>query len=104
MTAIVVFAAIGIGTYLFRASMLLVLGERALPAWFDNALALVGPAAIAALVASAAFTSDGRVEALPLGELVAIAAGFFVVRRTGNVLHALLVGFPTLWLLTLIGV
>jgi hypothetical protein len=39
-----------------------------------------------------------------LGELVAIAAGFFVVRRTGNVLHALLVGFPTLWLLTLIGV
>ncbi len=103
MTALLVFAAIGVGTYVIRSSMFVVLGDRALPAWLDQTMVLVGPAAIAALVASAAFTSQGRIEALPLSELLAIAAGFLVVRRTGNVLHALLVGFPTMWALALLG-
>jgi len=103
VTALIVFAAIGIGTYLIRSSMFFALGDRNLPAWLDQAMALVGPAAIAALVASAAFTADGRVHALPIPELVAIGAGFLVVRRTGNVLHALLVGFPVMWLLAALG-
>lgn len=103
MTALIVFAAIGLGTYLIRSSMFIALGDRTLPVWLDQAMTLVGPAAIAALVASAAFTSGGRVEALPLSELLAIAAGFIAVRRTGNVLHALMVGFPTLWLLAAAG-
>jgi len=103
MTALLVFAAIGIGTYLIRSSMFVVLGDRTVPVWLDQAMALVGPAAIAALVASAAFTTGGRVDALPLSELLAIAAGFLVVRHTGNVLHALLVGFPTMWVLALMG-
>ena len=103
MTALIVFAAIGVGTFLIRSSMFIALGDRTLPVWLDQAMALVGPAAIAALVASAALTSDGRVEALPLSELLAIAAGFLVVHRTGNVLHALLVGFPMLWLLASAG-
>jgi branched-subunit amino acid transport protein len=103
VTALVVFAAIGIGTYLIRSSMFFALADRKLPAWLDQAMSFVGPAAIAALVASATFTSDGRVHALPVAELVAIAAGFIVVRRTGNVLHALLVGFPTMWVLAALG-
>jgi branched-subunit amino acid transport protein len=68
MTALIVFAAIGVGTYLIRSSMFIALGDRTLPVWLDQAMALVGPAAIAALVASAAFTSDGRIEALPLAD------------------------------------
>jgi branched-subunit amino acid transport protein len=103
MTALIVFAALGIGTYLIRASMFVALGDRTLPAWFEQAMAFVGPAALAALVASAAFTSDGRVSALPISQLAAIAVGFLVVRRTGNVLHALTVGFPVLWLLAAVG-
>jgi branched-subunit amino acid transport protein len=103
MTALLVFAAIGAGTYAIRSSMFVVLGDRSVPAWLDQAMVLVGPAAIAALVASAAFTSKGQIEALPMSELVAIGVGFVVVRRTGNVLHALLVGFPVMWALTLLG-
>lgn len=103
MTALIVFAALGIGTYLIRASMLVALGDRTLPAWVTQAMTYVGPAAIAALVASAAFTSGGRVDALPISQLCAIALGFVVVRRTGNILHALTVGFPALWILAAVG-
>lgn len=103
MTALVVFIALGIGTYAIRSSMFVALGDRTLPAWIEQAMTFVGPAAIAALVASAAFTSEGRVEALPISQLCAIALGFLVVRRTGNVLHALTVGFPTLWILAAVG-
>ena len=103
MTALIVFVALGIGTYLIRASMFVALGDRTLPAWIEQAMGFVGPAAIAALVASAAFTSAGRVGALPIGQLAAIAVGFLVVRRTGNVLHALTVGFPVLWILAALG-
>lgn len=103
MTALVVFLAIGLGTYLIRCSMFVALGDRSLPVWLDQAMTLVGPAAIAALVASAAFTSGGRIAALPAGELVAIGVGFLVVRRTGNVLHALMFGFPVLWVFASIG-
>lgn len=99
MTALIVFAVIGLGTFAIRSSMFVALGDRTLPAWVDMAMGLVGPAAIAALVASAAFTAGGRIDAMPVAELLAIAAGFLVVRRTGNVLHALIVGFPTMWVL-----
>jgi branched-subunit amino acid transport protein len=103
MTALIVFAAIGVGTYLIRSSMFVALADRSLPAWLDQGMALVGPASIAALVASAAFTAGGRIDALPVSELTALAVGFLVVRRTGNVLHALVAGFPALWALTALG-
>jgi branched-subunit amino acid transport protein len=103
MTALFVFAAIGAGTYLIRSSMFVALADRSLPAWVDQAMALVGPASIAALVASAAFTAGGRIDALPVGELAALVVGFLVVRRTGNVVHALLAGFPVMWVLALLG-
>jgi hypothetical protein len=50
-----------------------------------------------------AFTASGRVDPLAGVELVAIAAGFIAVRRTGNVLHAFTAGLPVLWLGTAVG-
>lgn len=98
MTAAVVVIAVGLGTYVLRASMFVLGANRPLPARFQAPLAFVGPAAVAALVAGLAFTSAGRVAPRDLPELVAITAGFLVVRRTGNVIHAIAVGMPVVWL------
>ena len=46
------------------------------------------------------FTSGGAHAARPPAELIAVAAAFLVVRRTGNVAHAFAVGLPTMWMLT----
>jgi hypothetical protein len=38
-----------------------------------------------------------------VAELVAVAAGFVVVRRSGDVARGLMVGFPVLWALVALG-
>lgn len=100
MTAWTIFLAIGVGTYLLRVSMFVLLADRSLPSWTDTPLSLVAPAAIAALVASLAFTQDGRVELASMPELLAITAAFAATRRTGNVMHSIAVGLPVFWLAT----
>lgn len=102
MNAWVAIVAIGLGTYLMRVSMFLVVGERELPGWVMRCLDLVGPAAVAAIVASMVFLHDGAVSA-PVAPTLAVVIGFLVVRRTGNVLHAFAAGLPTFWLLTAAG-
>ena len=102
MTAWLVITAIGVGSYAMRAVMLALVGLKPLPARFDAAVRHVGPAAIGALVVAMALTRSGTIRPLPLPELAAISAAFITVRRTGNVLHAITVGLPTLWLITLI--
>jgi branched-subunit amino acid transport protein len=99
MTAWTVIVAIGGGSYAMRAAMLVLVGVRPLPPRVDRALRHVGPAAIAALIAAMVFTRAGAVHPLPTAELAAIVAGFLVVRRTGNVVHAIVLGMPTMWLL-----
>jgi branched-subunit amino acid transport protein len=103
MTVWIVVLAVGIGTYAFRAVMFAVLAGRSLPAWTERPMAFVGPAAIGALVGGMVLTSDGSFGPAGIAELGAVAAGFLVVRRSGDVLHALLVGFPVLWALAAIG-
>ena len=102
MTAWLVILAIGCGSYAMRAAMLAVVAAKPLPERYDAAMGLVGPAAIGALTATLTFTRAGTVQPLPLAELIAIGVGFVTVRRTGNVLHAITAGLPTLWLLTLV--
>ena len=99
----IVICSIGLGTYLLRVSMFALIGSRPIPARLDDALAFVGPAAIAALVATMLLTTHGQVTAAPLPEVAAVTAGFLAVRRTGNVMHAIVVGLPVLWALTLVG-
>lgn len=102
MTAWLIIIAIGVGSYAMRAAMLALVGVKALPARVDTAMRHVGPAAIAALTVTMAVTRAGAIQPLPVAELAAIAVGFITVRRTGNVLHAITVGLPTLWLITLL--
>jgi branched chain amino acid efflux pump len=102
MSVWVVLIAVGAGSYALRLSMFVLLGRRELPAWTARPMTLVAPAAIAALVASMTLTSHGRVDATPVPELLAIACGFALTRRTGNVMHAIAVGLPTFWLATIL--
>ena len=46
MSVWIAIAAIGLGTYLIRVSMFLVVADRELPGWVDRSLDLVGPAAV----------------------------------------------------------
>lgn len=101
MTPWIVFAAVGLGTYLMRASMFVLLGDRSLPSWTATPLALVAPAAIAALVASMIFTSNGQAEVTAMPELLAVVGAFAITRRTGNVMHALAAGLPIFWIASL---
>ena len=103
MTAWLVIAAVGLGTYGLRASMFVMLGDRQLPAWTERPLAYVGPAAIGALVGGMVLTSHGTFAPAGLAELVAVATSFEVVRRSGDVARGLLVGFPVLWALAAVG-
>ncbi len=99
MNAWTAIAGVAIGTYLLRVSMFAVVGRWSLPRWTTTPMGFVGPAAVAALVASMLFTEDGRASLAPLPELAAVAAGFLAVRRTGNVMLAFAVGLPAFWLL-----
>ncbi len=103
MTAWLVIVAVAIGTYALRVSMFLVLDSRDLPAWTERPMALIGPSAVAALVASLVLTSDGRAALPGAPTAAAIVVGFLAARRSGNVVHAFAAGLPAFWLLTAIG-
>lgn len=98
MTTWLVIIAIGLGTYSLRASMFVLLGRRSLPAWTARPMALVAPAAVAALVTSSLAIRGGELVGPPLADLAAVATGFLAVRRTGNVMHAFVVGMPVFWI------
>ncbi|MDH3707790.1 MAG: AzlD domain-containing protein [Acidimicrobiia bacterium] len=100
MSAFLVIAAVGLGTYLLRASMFALVATKPLPRRAEAALGLVGPAAVAALVATLVLARSGSVDPGPAPELAAIAVGFVAVRRTGNVLHAFALGLPVFWVLS----
>ena len=98
MSAWLVILAVGAGTYVLRASMFVVLGHRSLPTWTATPMALVAPAAVAALVCSIVFTHGGSVQIPAVAEFLAIVGGFAAVRRTGNVMLAFAVGLPLFWI------
>jgi branched-subunit amino acid transport protein len=102
VTAWIVILSVAGGTYALRASMFVLLGSRTLPTWTTAPMALVAPAAIAALVASLLFTSGGRLAVAGLPELAAVVVGFVAVRRSGNVMHAFVFGLPAMWLLEVV--
>lgn len=92
---IVVLAASG-GTFALRASMLTVLTGRRMPPRMERLVGHVAPAAMGALLVSLLWPRHGGDARLS----VAVLAALFVARRTRNANHALLVGFPLLWLLS----
>ena len=100
MTAWLVVAAVGLGTYALRAVTFAVVGARGLPAWTHRPFAYVGPAAIGALVGGMLLADHGHPELPGLAEVGAVVAAFVTVRRTGDVARGLGVGFAVLWGLT----
>ena len=103
MTAVIVIVAIGLGTYALRVAMFALVTVKPLPGRLSAALRLVGPAAVAALVATLSLTREGSIAPLPLVELLAIVAGFSAVHRSGNVVRAFAAGMPVFWILSQLG-
>ena len=97
MSTWIVLLSIAFGTYLLRASMIVAFGGRKFPTWTERPMALVAPAAIAALVSSMLMTDAGAVALPAAPEFLAVATGFAAVRRTGNVMHAFAAGLPVFW-------
>jgi branched-subunit amino acid transport protein len=101
MTAWIVVLAAGAGSYLLRLSMIMATDRVRLPTRLDQALALVAPAAFAALAATAIAEATLAAGAgLAPAPLAAAAVAVLAVARTGSPRAALLAGMPTLWLMT----
>lgn len=99
MTAWIVFAVAGAGTYLARSVFILAVGDRRLPEAVERALGNVGPAVLAALITSLVLT-DGIVDFVTnLPEVSAIVAAVFVAWRTRNFIWTFVAGMTVLWLL-----
>jgi branched chain amino acid efflux pump len=100
MTAWLVVAAVGAGSYLFRISMIGLVGRRGSSTRFERASQFALPSAFAALAAGAVtVTSAGAGVPDAVAPLAAVAAAAVAVRHTGSPRMAIVVGMPTLWAL-----
>ncbi len=102
MVVWIVLACVTAGTYLLRIGGLLLVRDGQVPQWLDSPLALLGPAAVTALVVSIIVPSGGG-DGASLAAIGAIGVGFVVARRTGNLLYSLAAGLPSMWVLSAIG-
>jgi branched-subunit amino acid transport protein len=101
MNTWIVIVAAGLGSYLFRLSMIILAGRITMPPSLERASGLVTPAAFAALAAAgvaAACRGLGVTQAA--APLVAVAVAVIAVLRTGSSRAAILVGMPVLWVVT----
>ena len=101
MSTWIVIAAAGLGSYLFRLSMILLTSRITMPPYLERASGLVAPAAFAALAAAgvaAACSGPGVTQSA--APLAAVAAAIIAVLRTGSPQAAILVGMPVLWITT----
>lgn len=98
MTPLFAFGLAALATYVLRSCMTM-WGDQLLESdQFTFSIALVSPAVLSAIVASAVFLDSGTLVQPHLAELAAIAAAVAIVRRSGNVGHALAAGLPVYWL------
>ena len=101
MNAWIVILAAGLGSYLFRLSAIVLIDRITVPAYLQRASRLVGPAAFAALAATGVATAcTGLGATQAAAPLAAVAAAVIAVLRTGSSYAAILVGMPTLWIIT----
>jgi branched-subunit amino acid transport protein len=101
MTPYLVVLAVGAGTYLFRVSLVGLVGRRGSSARFERAARFVVPSAFAALAAGSV-AAAARAATSPAGTVApvaAVAVAAAAARRTGSPRVALAVGMPTLWVL-----
>lgn len=99
--ALLVLFAATLGTYAFRAGLILLLADRSLPLTVERALQNVSPAVLAALTVNLAVTGDGGasvdVDAI---ELASLGIAAVVGLRTRSLVFMLIAGMAALLLLT----
>ena len=101
MTAVAVFAVAGMITYLLRSSMV-VFGDRLISSTIaDSAIALVSPAVLTAIIASAVLLEHGELAPPDIAGVLSVTSAVIAVRRTSNVSMALAVGLPIYWVVTI---
>jgi branched-subunit amino acid transport protein len=94
-----IIAVVGAATYAMRVVFLVTLADRELPAPALRAMRNVGPAVLAALVASLLVGEDGLAGLAPSPELGSLVVAGLVTWRTRNLVLALVAGMAALWLL-----
>lgn len=96
MSAWLIVAAVGAGTYLTRLSFIAVLGRTGVPPWLGRALKHVAPAVLAALVAPALLVRDGAIDVANPRLYAALVAGV-VAWRLRSMAATIVVGMGLLW-------
>ncbi|HEX6567674.1 MAG TPA: AzlD domain-containing protein [Acidimicrobiales bacterium] len=99
MNAWLVIVAVGAGSYLFRVSMVALVGRAGWSDRFDRASTFVVPSAFAALATSGIIAGLGGYGAGSIAPLAAVGVAVVAVRRTGSPHAAMVAGMPTLWIL-----
>jgi len=101
MNAWTVIVAAGLGSYLFRLSMIVLFDRITMPARLQRATGLVAPAAFAAMAAAGVAAACGGLGITQAAApLAAVAAAVIAVLRTGSPQAAILAGMPALWIAT----
>ena len=101
MSTWIVIVAAGLGSYLFRLSMIILTGRITVPPSLERASGLVVPAAFAALAsAGVAAACGGLGITRSAAPLVAVAAAVIAVLRTGSSQADEDRGLPVLWVTT----
>jgi branched-subunit amino acid transport protein len=91
----------GLGSYLFRISMVVLADRVTMPALLERASTFVAPAAFAALAAGGIAANTAGVDVAGwTAPLAAVVIAVVAVRLTGRPYAALLAGMPTLWILS----
>ena len=90
---------LGLGTYLSRASFILIVGSRSVPPRLERALRNVGPAVLASLVGALMVGEAGGSGLSFSPELVALAVAIVVAWRTRNMTWTLFAGMLAVWIL-----
>lgn len=103
MNPIPIFVLAGLATYLLRSALIIGNGLITQGGWIEQRIVFVGPAVLAALIASSLFIADGGPAVGRPAEILAVAAGFGIVARTDNVGLALMVGLPVFWVASALG-
>ncbi len=95
--------AVGVGTYLLRVSMVALLGPtRTIPPRAEQALRMVAPAVLAALVATTLFRDGDGFRALGAWHGAALVAALVAV-RTRSAAWTLLAGMIAVWTFSALG-
>jgi branched-subunit amino acid transport protein len=99
MNVWLVIVAVGVGSYLFRLSMVALVGRAGSSDRFERASTFVVPSAFAALATTGIVAGLGRIGTGSIAPLVAVGVAVVAVRRTGSPQAAMVAGMPTLWAL-----